>query len=134
MRPPNYPGETLESEKLTAAITYESALRDAGVNEALIAKKLKSLLEAKQQRWNPKKKIFDELDDYDIQLAAAKEIIKIFGGYPLESEGGGGTVMIDLGSLTPKEFRGDGREHCRADSKVQRVAPGAFGSRVVPKP
>lgn len=91
-------------------VTCESALREAGVDETLLAKKLKEQLEAKQPRWNPKKKAFDLFPDHDAQLAALREVVKIFGGYPSESDGGGGTVMIDLGRLTPKRFRDDGRE------------------------
>lgn len=91
-------------------VTCESALRETGVDETLIAKKLKEQLEAKQPRWNPKKKAFDLFPDHDAQLAALREVVKIFGGYPSESESGEGTVMIDLGRLTPKKFRDDGRE------------------------
>ena len=103
-------GREQEGGSPTETVTYESALRKQGIDEVTIAKKLKSLLDAKKRRWNPKKKSWEEFDDYDIQLAAAKEIAKIFGGYPSEGEGGGGDVMVDLGPLTPKEFRRDGRE------------------------
>lgn len=92
------------------AVTCESALREAGVDERQIAKKLKEQLEAKQPRWNPEKKAFDLFPDHDTRLAALREAVRIFDGYPSESDGGGGPVIIDMGPLTPKEFRGDGRE------------------------
>lgn len=86
----------------TEKVTCEAALREAGVNEALIAKKLKDLLEAKHPRWNPKKKAFDMFDDYDTQLAAAREAVKIFGAYPSPGEDNQVPLIIDLGALSPK--------------------------------
>jgi hypothetical protein len=53
----------------------------AGVNEALIAKKLKEQLEAKQTRWNPEKKAFELFADHDARLVALREVIRLFGGY-----------------------------------------------------
>ncbi len=87
--------------------TCESALRKAGISEALIAKKLREQLEAKQPRWNPKKKAFELFADNDARLAALREAIKIFGGYPSADIEAGldAGVTIDLGMLTPKEFR-----------------------------
>lgn len=98
------PRQKPERENATATITCDSALRDAGINEALIAKKLKEQLEAKQAAWNSNKKAFELFPDYNARLAALREVVKIFGGYPSESDGGGGPVMLDLGPLTPKQF------------------------------
>jgi hypothetical protein len=43
-------------DDVTIRLTCESALREAGVDEALIAKKLKEQLEAKQTRWTLRRK------------------------------------------------------------------------------
>jgi hypothetical protein len=73
-------------DDVTTSLSCESALREAGVDEALIARKLKEQLEAKQPRWNPKKKEFDLFPDHDARLAALREAVRIFGGFPAPSE------------------------------------------------
>jgi len=90
----------------------ESALREVGVDEALIAKKLKEQLEARQPRWNPKKKAFDLFADYDARLAALREAIKILGGYPTERGDNQAPLIIDFTDSGLGPRRGDGREHC----------------------
>src|SRR5262249_8462199 len=100
----------------------------AGVDVALIGKKLKEQLEAKQPRWNPKKKAFDLFVDYDARLAALREAVKIFGGYPSPSEDKNEEpVIIDFTDSWLSPIRRDTinreRERCAADSKVSGVAP-----------
>jgi hypothetical protein len=130
MRPANYPGEKPEREDPTATVTFESALRDAGVTEGLLAKKLKAQLEAKKPRWNPKKKSWEEPDDYETQLAAAREIIKIFGGYSSESEndGEGGYIFINGDQTTisssgpPSHFQRRSKASVIATEAGERLA------------
>jgi hypothetical protein len=111
--------------KATKTVTCESALRETGVDEMFFARKLKDLLGAQTQRWNPTKGSWQKFEDYGIQLAALREIAKIFDIYPKDRDDANGPVMIHLGSLMPKEFRdpaygeqstgretGDGRERC----------------------
>lgn len=86
MRPPNYPSEKLEREHTTKTVTCESALREAGIDETLLAKKLKELLEAKRPWWNPKKQAFDLFPDDRARLAALRLAFKILGSYPAERE------------------------------------------------
>jgi hypothetical protein len=93
-------------EDVSEQLTCESALREAGISEALIAKKLKEQLEAKQPRWNPEKKAFELFPDHDARRAALREAIKILGGYPsVDDTSHDGNVVVDLGMLTPKQFR-----------------------------
>jgi hypothetical protein len=97
-------------------------LREAGVNETLIAKKLKEQLEAKQPRWNPKKNEFDLFPDHDARLAALREAVRIFGGYLSQSEDKQARLIIDFtdSGLSPLRKSG-GRErgeHCQADTTV----------------
>ena len=121
----NYPGETLERENASNANTLSSALREAGINDALIAKKLKDLLEAKHQRWNPKRNSWDEFDDCDTQLAATREIVRLFGGYASEGEDHGVVWINDV--FAPRDSsRSEGRERserCQADSEASGKAP-----------
>jgi hypothetical protein len=86
-------------------ITYESALREEGIDEVFVARKLKEMLRAQGSRWNPKKGSWEKFEDYGTQLAALREIAKIRGLYRRESEDSDVPVMIHLGKLTPKEFR-----------------------------
>ncbi|SRR5258708_1452469 len=62
-------------------ITYDSALREEGIDEVFVAKKLKALLRAQGRRWNPKKGSLEKCEDYVTQLAAFREIAKILGIY-----------------------------------------------------
>lgn len=55
-------------------VTCESALREAGIDEKLIGKKLKEQLEAKHPRWNPKKKAFDLFPDHGVDLPPAGKL------------------------------------------------------------
>ncbi len=112
-------------EDPTEKVTCESALREAGVDEALIAKKLKDQLEAKQPRWNPKKKAFDLFADHDARLAGLREAVRIFGGYPSPSEDNQAPLIIDFtdSGLSPLR-RSHGREcgeRCEADTTVSGV-------------
>ena len=67
-------------------ITYGSALQGEGIDEAFMARKLKDLLQAQGRQWNPKEGSWDKFEDYGIQLAALREIAKIFGLYPTQEE------------------------------------------------
>ena len=127
-------------EDPTEHVTCESALRTAGVDEGLIAKKLKEQLEAKQPRWNPKKKAFDLFADHDARLAALREAVRIFGGYPSPSEDNNqAPLIIDFtdSALSPlgREARNrERRDRCAADSEVSGVAPQVPGNRATAKP
>jgi hypothetical protein len=91
-----------KGEDVNGNVTCESALREVGVDEALIAKKLKEQLDAKQPRWNPEKKAFELFADNNARLAAIKEAIKIFGGYPsADDTGRDRNLIVHLGPLTP---------------------------------
>src|SRR5260370_24469755 len=70
-------------------ITYESALREVGIDEVFVARKLKDLLGAQTQRWNPKKESYQKFEDYCTQLAALREIAKIFDIYPKDDDSNG---------------------------------------------
>jgi hypothetical protein len=67
-------------------ITYESALREEGIDERFVAKKLKDLSGAQERRWNSKKGSWEKFEDYGTQLAALREIAKIFGIYPTQEK------------------------------------------------
>ena len=67
-------------------ITYESALREEGINERFVARKLKDLSGAQGRRWNPKKASWEKFEDYGTQLAALREIAKILGTYATEEK------------------------------------------------
>jgi hypothetical protein len=75
-------------------------LREEGVDEAFVARKLKDLLRAQGRRWNPKKRTWEKFKDYDAQLAALREIAKISGIYGKDSED---TVVppIVITNITP---------------------------------
>jgi hypothetical protein len=123
-------------DDVTIRLTCESALREAGVDEALIAKKLKEQLEAKQPRWNPKKKEFGLFPDHDARLAALREAVKIFGGYPALSEDNHAPVIIDLTDSwmsRPRKSRERG-EHCQADTKVPGTTAEPLGNQTTSKP
>ena len=104
-------------------ITYASALRDVGIDEVFVARKLKDLLGAQTQRWNPKKGSWQKFEDYGIQLAALREIAKILGIYPKDPEDADGPVRtINISAIPMRRERvsdgeqstgtetGDGRE------------------------
>ncbi len=125
-------------EDVTIHLTCESALREAGVDEALIAKKLKEQLEAKQPRWNPKKKAFDLFADHDARLAALREVVRIFGGYPLPSENNEAPLLIDFTDSWASPRRKSGGlergEHCQADTTVSGIGSDVLGNRTTSKP
>ena len=134
MSPANNPGETPKRETPTATKTCQSALRDAGVDEELLAIKLKSLLDAKKQRWNHKNKSWEEFDDCATQLEAIKEILKLFGGYPSDIEETKSFIFIN-DSMPPRRPRtesGKRSEHCQAG--VQGTVPEALSGRIAQSP
>src|SRR5260370_38436843 len=67
-------------------ITYESALREEGIDKAFVARKLRDLSRAQGRRWNPKKGSWEKFEDYGTQLAALREIAKILGIYATQKE------------------------------------------------
>src|SRR5258707_1351034 len=85
-----------ESDIVEGRITYESALREEGIDEVFVARKLKELLRAQGQRWNSKEGCWNKFEDYDIRLAALREIAKIRGLYRKDSEGTDVPVLIHL--------------------------------------
>ncbi len=119
-------------EDPTDKVTCEFALREAGVDEALIAKKLREQLEAKQPRWNPKKKAFDLFADHDAQLAAVREVVRIFGGYPSPSEDNQAPLIIDFTDTWASPLR----KHRQTDPKLPGTGPEELGNQttVPPKP
>lgn len=83
-------------------ITYASALREEGIDEKFVARKLKDLLRAQGQRWNPKKGSWEKFVDHGTQLAALREIAKIFGIYMTQekdSENENKTLKIDISAI-----------------------------------
>jgi hypothetical protein len=90
-----------EPEVEKEEITFESALREEGINEVFVVKKLKDLLRAQGQRWNPKKGCWEKFDDYGTQLAALKEIAKILGIYleANELENENKTLKINISAI-----------------------------------
>ncbi len=105
-------------------ITYESALRAEGIDEVFVARKLKDLLGAQTQRWNPKKESYQKFEDYGTQLAALREIAKIFDIYPKDDDANGSVRTINISGIPMSRERvsdgeqstgretGDGRERC----------------------
>ena len=80
-------------------ITYESALRKAGIDEEFVARKLMKLAQAQGHRWNPKKRSSEKFDDYGTQLAALREIAKILGLYAKESGDSRVPTIIDISAI-----------------------------------
>jgi hypothetical protein len=105
-------------------ITYESALRAEGIDEVFVARKLKDLLGAQTQRWNPTKEAWQKFEDYSTQLAALREIARIFGIYAKDPDDAHAPVRIDISAIPFNRERvsdgeqstgretGDGRERC----------------------
>ncbi|SRR5712692_4495573 len=98
-------------------ITYESALREEGIDEVFVARKLKALLRAQACRWNPKKGSWEKFEDYGTQLAALREIAKILDIYPRQaarkdSENENKVLIIDMSAIPKKR-----REPVQTDSE-----------------
>ena len=79
-----------------------SALRNLGIDEAFVMEELKKKLEAKDRRWNHKKKSWEKFHDRSIQLAAAREIAKISGAYRLPKNDNDDVPEI-IANITPSE-------------------------------
>jgi hypothetical protein len=94
--------DSQESDIVKEGITCESALREEGIDEVFVARKLKELLRAQRQRWNPKKRSWDKFEDYDTQLAALSESAKTLCMYRKDLEGGDVQVLIDMSVIPPK--------------------------------
>ena len=117
----NY-ADSQEPGAVKEEITYESALREEGIDERFVARKLKDLLRAQGRRWNPKKGTWEKFEDYGTQLAALREIAKIFDIYPKDPEGADRPIRIDISAIPFRRERvsdgeqstgretGDGRE------------------------
>lgn len=88
-------------------ITYESALREEGIDEVFVARKLKDLSQAQGRRWNPKKGTWEKSEDYGTQLAALREIAKICGIYATQedSESENKTLKIDISAIPRHRVR-----------------------------
>lgn len=80
-------------------ITYESALRDVGIDAAFVARKLKDLVQAQGRQWNPKRGSWEKFDDHGTQLAALREIGKILGLYAKESRDSRVPTIIDISAI-----------------------------------
>lgn len=95
--------DELEAKPKNGRQACESALREQGIDEDFLAKKLKNQLEAKNRRWNSEKKSWEEFDDCGSQLAALREICKIFGAFPspesLLKKNNRPPVIIDISAI-----------------------------------
>ena len=80
-------------------ITSASALRDVGIDEMFVARKLRDLLRAQGQRWSPKKGSWQKCEDYSTQLAALREIAKILDIYPKDPEDADRPLRIDISAI-----------------------------------
>ena len=80
-------------------ITYEAALREEGIDEVFVARKLRDLSGA-QGSW-------EKFEDYGTQLAALKEIAKIFGIYATQedSENENKTLKIAISAIPFRRVR-----------------------------
>jgi hypothetical protein len=63
-------------------IAIGDSLRNHGLDETAITKKLKFLLHAKTPKYNPGTKDFEIFEDGDIQLRTAQELSKLLDLYP----------------------------------------------------
>ncbi len=100
----NY-ADSQEPGAVKEEITYESALREEGIDERFVARKLKDLLRAQGRRWNPKKGSWEKFEDYGTQLAALREIAKIFGIYPTDSGGADVPRIINISAIPMRRER-----------------------------
>jgi len=119
------PPNSKEPGAVKEKITLESALREVGVDEVFLARRLMDLLQAQRRGRNHKKGSWEKFEDYGTQLAALRETNRIFGVYPKDDLNEEDKVVtIHLGPLSPKGRReladgepsmeaaaGDGREH-----------------------
>src|ERR1700680_1825145 len=115
--------DSQESGIAKEEITYESALREAGIDEAFVARRLKKLAQAQGRRWNPKTRSWEKFEVYGTQLAALREIAKISGIYAKDSEDPDVPTTINISAIPMRRERvstngeqsigaeaGDGRE------------------------
>jgi hypothetical protein len=89
-------------------ITYESALREEGIDEVFVARKLRDLSRAQGPRWNPKKEAWEKFEDYGTQLAAVREIAKILGIYATQvkdSEDENKPIEINISAIPHRRER-----------------------------
>lgn len=113
-----------EAAVVKEEITYESALREVGIDEAFVARKLMDLVQAQGRRWNPKKGSWEKFEDHGTQLAALREIAKILGLYAKQSNDSRVPTIIDISCMSRRRepvlrngeqsigtAEGDGREH-----------------------
>ena len=86
-----------------------AALQGLGVDEAFVAAKLKVLLGAQKRQWNPEKKLWEKVDDHDIQLRALREVAKILGIYPSAEDMLNSKVpqTIDISAIPRNRERAD---------------------------
>jgi hypothetical protein len=90
-------------------ITLESALREEGIDAVFVARKLKDLLRAQGRQWNPKEGSWDKFEDYGAQLAALRELAKIYATLETKKDSKCPTViLVDIprpGMLPPTTNR-----------------------------
>lgn len=70
------------------------------LDEVFVARKLMVLVHAQGRRWNPKKRSWEKFEDYGTQLAAIREIVKIFGIHGRDSEGPTVPTIIDISAMS----------------------------------
>jgi hypothetical protein len=100
-------------------IEYESALQAEGIGAEFFARKLRDLLGAKVQRWNPKKESWEEFEDSRTQLAALSETAKILDIYPAE-EGAGDYIGVKV--IIPPDCPRPGRQMGSGEESVGTAA------------
>ena len=88
-----------EAAVVREEITYESALRKAGIDEVFVARKLKDLAQAQERRWNPKKGSWEKFEDFGTQLGSVREIAKILGLYAKDSDDSQVPTIIDISAI-----------------------------------
>jgi hypothetical protein len=125
LRNPNYRSigksqELLDKEK----ITFDSALREEGIDKLFVARKFRDLLGAQKQRWNPKTRSWEKFEDNRTQVLALRELARILDIYPRkDSEGEDSVTRINISAIPMRrdpvekatntrseQPRGDGRE------------------------
>ena len=91
----------LKTEVTSQQEACESALRDLGIDEAFVMEELKRKLEAKDRRWNHKKKSWEKFNDRSVQLAAARELARISGAYRLRKDKNNDVFPTIIANITP---------------------------------
>ncbi len=107
-----YPEEyaRAHAHKLVARLKLKvgPVLRHVGIDEVLIAKRLKKLIRAKEPKWNAATKSWDVFESGSIQLGALQSAIKLLDLEPPKRIAGqdGGAIPIVVHHSIPQPARG----------------------------